>query len=406
MVFFTHKKMHFMDTNWITKDELFDLYINKKLSIRKISKLKNKSQLKISKTLKILNIKIRTRSENIKKYFCDESYFEKINSHNKAQLLGFFAADGWISGPEDKNGRFEITVQKRDEDYIKWVKDELKYTGPITFGFASLRGKKFPRCRISISSYKIRKDLIELGMSERKSLTLKFPSLEKLPNEFVPSFVRGYFEGDGSIVLCGRRKVPNASVLICVTLEFGNVLKEILKNLLDINCSMILKNMYKKENLYKNAYVLSFSGNYNILKFMSWIYADYSFVMNRKLERFNQIKNLYDKNGDLIKSQEYIDNLKEKIKLGYLKNGTSGGRKSVVKAYLKFDNEKVYYVDNVNQFAKIKNMNKTPVYRMIKGVSNKYKKWTIPTSQEIELFKKEGKYEEYYYFPPKLENLV
>ena len=38
--------------------------------------------------------------------------------------------------------------------------------------------------------------LIKNGLIQRKSLEINFPIL---PIEFMPSFIRGYFDGDGSI---------------------------------------------------------------------------------------------------------------------------------------------------------------------------------------------------------------
>lgn len=49
------------------------------------------------------------------------------------------------------------------------------------------------------------KDLFALGCTPRKSLTINLiPDIKK---EFIPSFIRGYFDGDGSIYQTGKIKM-------------------------------------------------------------------------------------------------------------------------------------------------------------------------------------------------------
>ena len=51
-----------------------------------------------------------------------------------------------------------------------------------------------------IHSKEIKKDLAELGIGPNKSLTVPFPDI---PEEFLPSFVRGVIDGDGWIQKTG-----------------------------------------------------------------------------------------------------------------------------------------------------------------------------------------------------------
>ena len=51
-------------------------------------------------------------------------------------------------------------------------------------------------------------DLIKLGCVPNKSLTVKFPTEEQVPKEFLSSFILGLIDGDGSIGIY-KRKVKN-----------------------------------------------------------------------------------------------------------------------------------------------------------------------------------------------------
>ena len=58
---------------------------------------------------------------------------------------------------------------------------------------------------LSITSNSLASALINLGATPRKSLTLKFPTFTQVPEKLMQHFIRGYFDGDGS-VWNGKRK--------------------------------------------------------------------------------------------------------------------------------------------------------------------------------------------------------
>lgn len=62
-----------------------------------------------------------------------------------------------------------------------------------------------PNCQIqviqSLRSQKTVNDLKRLGCTEQKSLNLTFPTKEQVPPHLLHHFIRGYFDGDGSISL-------------------------------------------------------------------------------------------------------------------------------------------------------------------------------------------------------------
>lgn len=74
-------------------------------------------------------------------------------------------------------------------------------------------------------------DLIKHGCIPNKSLKLKFPTT--VPDKLIRHFVRGYFDGDGSIA-----KNEDRCTLIS-TQEFCDELKKIVKELLSVNSSIM-----------------------------------------------------------------------------------------------------------------------------------------------------------------------
>ena len=55
--------------------------------------------------------------------------------------------------------------------------------------------------RLTLSSQKTVDDLIDKGVVKQKTLIKSFPSSNKVPEEFIYSYLRGYMDGNGSIVL-------------------------------------------------------------------------------------------------------------------------------------------------------------------------------------------------------------
>ncbi len=127
----------------------------------------------------------KIQSQNARKWRINEDYF-KTWTRNMAYMLGFWFADGCIYGGK----MFDITIHRKDKYLIKRFAEELEYEGPI-IDFVDKQA-----ARLNFSCVVIYRDIIELGGSERKSLTCQFPHV---PKEYLPDFIRGYFDGDGSV---------------------------------------------------------------------------------------------------------------------------------------------------------------------------------------------------------------
>lgn len=125
----------------------------------------------------------RIQSNNARKYHINQDYF-KTWSRDMAYIFGFWCADGCIYNKK----MFDITVHKKDRYIIKKIAEKLDYKGNL-YDYVDRQA-----VRINFSCVIIYNDLIALGGKENKSLTLEFP---KVPKEYLPDFIRGYFDGDG-----------------------------------------------------------------------------------------------------------------------------------------------------------------------------------------------------------------
>lgn len=201
----------------IEKEVLEDLYINKKYSQVKIGEILGCSDWKVRKYMKKYDIKIRSSREQALKYSVNDDFFDIIDTQNKSYILGFLYADGYIQKQREHNSRkLGVSIKNSDIDLLKEINNELESNYPIK-EYDVKSGYKIgvKYVRLLISSPKLCEDIIEKGCLENKTENLYFPNEKQVPLHLLPSFLRGYFDGDGSI-----RKVKSWKVSIMGTIPF------------------------------------------------------------------------------------------------------------------------------------------------------------------------------------------
>lgn len=165
----------------------------------------------VDKLLNRNNIKRRTRSEAYRKYNLNHDYLENINTHSKAYILGFIAADGCVTG-RDSN-ILSVNISDKDRCVLDFIKKELDFDGRI-YELKPRKRNPNPQVLIRISSKKLCSDLIKHEVTPRKSFTLKF---SKLKEEFINSYILGFLDGDGS-TSTGSIVFSSASVNFLISL--------------------------------------------------------------------------------------------------------------------------------------------------------------------------------------------
>lgn len=155
----------------------------------------------------------KIQASNSRKYHINQDYF-KVWSSNMAYTLGLWYADGCIYG-----GRlFDITLHKKDKYILKKVAEELQYEGTL-YDYVDRQV-----VRINFSCKVIYNDLVALGGTERKNLTVKFP---QVPKDFLPDFIRGYFDGNGCVMRLKGNRLNSA--FTCGSKSFSKSLLRLLK---------------------------------------------------------------------------------------------------------------------------------------------------------------------------------
>jgi len=97
--------------------------------------------------------------------------FSKINTPDKAYVLGFIIADGVI------NSKYKVSISSKDFEILQKCKDLLGCDNAISEinNFDKRTGKTYKMYILQICSKKLVDDLYNLGVKPRKSWNSTFP---------------------------------------------------------------------------------------------------------------------------------------------------------------------------------------------------------------------------------------
>ena len=247
--------------------EAMELYKTGNYSIMQLCEIYDLDRVSLSKYFKKCGIEIK---QHPNQKYCEENIFETIDSEEKAYWLGFLYADGCVSS---NRNTIEIGLAVIDKEHLEKFKKFIKSEHKIGLH----QGKLGDSYRISIRSDKMKSDLIKLGCTPKKSLTLTFPNENQVPENLIKHFIRGYFDGDGCVSIGKSEYVDLIS-----TIEFLECIKDIL---LKMNIKSTIIPLATK-NRNSNNYRLVLTNKQGRKDFLKYIYDNANIYLDRKYEKF------------------------------------------------------------------------------------------------------------------------
>ena len=112
-----------------------------------------------------------------------------------AYILGFIVADGCIIKRKGGTESYIFNITSKDKDILEKIRKILGSNHKIGIKYNSL---KIPYNQIQICNLEICRDLMKLGIHPRKTYNL---GPIGTPEKYFPDFVRGFFDGDGSVYM-------------------------------------------------------------------------------------------------------------------------------------------------------------------------------------------------------------
>ena len=217
--------------------------------------------------------------------------FSSIETELQAYLLGFYAADGNIN---EKRKTLRIHLQKQDSALVYLYKDTISPDARtftvdehITTGRNGMVINANQSFGVDITSSQLCQDLVNLGIGYNKSNSdIHIP---QIPDYLIRHFIRGYFDGDGSISIRlsqekGKSDRVRGWFSICskspiILNEFLNFFA---KNGISINMSYV-----KRDDMYR----ITTSSRKKLIDLFNLFYKDSNFYLERKFNKFNHYVN-------------------------------------------------------------------------------------------------------------------
>lgn len=248
------------------------------------------SQFMMEQILKKYGIPKRTYTEakqDGRKYPCND-YFFKTQNHNMAYILGFIAADGYIS---KKENCISIELQERDKEILDSIKRVTGVTRPIKIQLRK-NGKYTATLRNWSKEWK--DDLRHYGIIPKKTFTLTPPDL--LAPEYRIDYIRGYFDGDGSIYALNGKNAKGRTYQIN-RFEISGVSKKVIEwiRLELIQHYNIILNPLKTDHLDSGItmYKIQTGNRKEIQSIYNLFYQEPNCIcLKRKKEKFKTILNI------------------------------------------------------------------------------------------------------------------
>jgi predicted transcriptional regulator len=224
----------------------------------------------------------------------NQHIFDIIDDQDKAYWLGFLYADGY--NLEGK--KVELSLCTDDIDHIKKLANFVGISEKQISSRIDKDGHK--QSTLNMFGKHMSEQLAKWGCVQKKSLILTYPKW--LPNDLHQHFIRGEFDGDGSINVDKEGK--DWRICIVGTKDMMDNISNIITA--NINITSIIEKRNKNDD--RNTYSLVINGNNQVQKFCDWIYKDHKTRLDRK----------YEKYLILTEQQKRKENIKNNMRKNYV----------------------------------------------------------------------------------------
>lgn len=236
----------------------------------------------IAKTFAVNESTVRRRLNKIKgplgkertvtkrKYTVDESFFEVIDTPEKAYVMGWFYSDG-----SNDLSRYtaSISLAEDNSDALYKIRDVIGSDAEIKISQPPSRQRQF---RLRICNKVVSTQIARLGTSGNVTYTRTWPTW--LSEELNPYFIRGLVEGDGFVSARDSRSYYtgySGTIMMCEAL------------------GKIVERLNIRYHIYPGPKVhgaFRITRHADTVRFLDYIYADATIYLDRKYANYLQIK--------------------------------------------------------------------------------------------------------------------
>lgn len=255
------------------EEKILKNYLEDGLTTREIGRKVGKHESTVSYWINKYNLNESAKYK--KPQYNDVNYFNKIDTKEKAYILGFALGDGCLN-----NKSLSIRIALKDIEILEFIQSELN-CNIQTSNTLNKKKRIFPHASVKIGNKALVKDLNRLfggQLKEDRHIPFISPKLERY-------LLQGFFDAEGCITW-GRRKDRNR---IWQKISFTSQYRmlEGIQNILYKNG--IATKLKPKSN--DNCYIIEFTAKDSVLKFLDIIYPNDNFiVLNRKYKNAQALR--------------------------------------------------------------------------------------------------------------------
>ncbi len=267
-------------------DKIFFEYQNISPGIMHLSKKYNVSRESIYRLLKRKGVEFKIRYPPVYKYKIDSTYFDNIDTKDKAYFLGLIAADGHYTNDTSKYLTLGLTMEDKYvlQHFINYTKADY----PIQISDRSNDpGNVKDKAFIKITNPTFTKNLANLGIHNNKSFSVQIP---KLPDHLYSHYIRGYFDGDGWAFL-SEKDVRKFCCGFVGHKEMICELQQLLEELGGMYGGSVYDRLMKKGT--ETCRSLTYNGRNQIRVFHDFIYKDTDETIRMK-RKYDNVKKIVD----------------------------------------------------------------------------------------------------------------
>ena len=205
------------------------------------------------------------RPHGNRKHIPTPNYFQKW-SPNMAYILGLIAADGHIYDGPRNPGKVAISLHSKDIALLVDIATEIELQSGAVH-----RRQDSEMSELVFYDRATYADLVLLGIMPCKSLRLPWINT---PQKYLHHFVRGYFDGDGSLSYSGQKLtvqfLGTEQFLSGLTIAIDEILQVGVKNITSTRTKAKCLRYYRRQ----------------AMKVLDWLYHDEGLRLERKFFKY------------------------------------------------------------------------------------------------------------------------
>jgi hypothetical protein len=229
---------------------------------------------------------LQGKSKGSRDFKIKSDVFDNISTEEKAYWLGFFLADACIAKSAGTRRAFRLGLKKQDEKHVRKAAKFLGYKGKLHPD----NRDNHPRVVMVFNDVPLCKKLMDKGWWEYKR-GRDFSIINIVPDKLFHHFVRGYYDGDGSITYRRRKrkngsKGPQKRWYCNITCKDRAALEV-------IGCKIVENGGPDSEVKRRSkAFDLRWANKERTSLILDWMYKDATIFLERKMSRRHEFEGL------------------------------------------------------------------------------------------------------------------